>query len=285
MINAVSFYDHRRLHTVPYRTASQLRSISDRLCAEADLSVIENPRQVGQSYAEYLSKLGKTSFRQMIRQRLDFILEQAHSYDEFLVLASELGITVDDHGTQLSYKINGAQRPVRSDSFHGTDKYLLENVQKCLHQNAACQQIVQAAILTAAQSSSDAESFSAALEAQGIKVRVNKRTGAARYFLTDSEEDVVISEAALDNAWKYENILDAIARKDFPFAAASEAAAQSISAEDRFAAYQRVRAGAPDTLVQLATNQIERMTAKEMILRIQDKNGVSRKITIDRRHM
>jgi hypothetical protein len=47
MINAVSFYDHKRLRTVPYRTANQIRSISERLCAEADLSVITDPKQVG----------------------------------------------------------------------------------------------------------------------------------------------------------------------------------------------------------------------------------------------
>ena len=32
MINAVSFYDYKKLRTVPYRTARQIRDISDRLC-------------------------------------------------------------------------------------------------------------------------------------------------------------------------------------------------------------------------------------------------------------
>ena len=34
IINAVSFYDYKKLRTVPYRTAQQIRSISDRLCME-----------------------------------------------------------------------------------------------------------------------------------------------------------------------------------------------------------------------------------------------------------
>lgn len=48
IINAVSFYDYKKLRTVPYRTAQQIRSISDRLCMEAQLSVIKDPQQLGQ---------------------------------------------------------------------------------------------------------------------------------------------------------------------------------------------------------------------------------------------
>lgn len=50
IINAVSFYDYKKLRTVPYRTAQQIRSISDRLCMESQLSVIKDPQQLGQQY-------------------------------------------------------------------------------------------------------------------------------------------------------------------------------------------------------------------------------------------
>ena len=52
MLNAVSFYDYKKLRTVPYRTARQIRDISDRLCMEAHLSVIDNPQTIGQLYLE-----------------------------------------------------------------------------------------------------------------------------------------------------------------------------------------------------------------------------------------
>ncbi len=45
VINAVSFYDYKKLRTVPYRTARQIRDISDRLCIEAHLSVIDDPQK------------------------------------------------------------------------------------------------------------------------------------------------------------------------------------------------------------------------------------------------
>ena len=47
MINAVSFYDYKKLRTVPYRTARQIRDISDRLCMEAHLSVMMIHKRLG----------------------------------------------------------------------------------------------------------------------------------------------------------------------------------------------------------------------------------------------
>ena len=63
MINAVSFYDYKKLRTVPYRTAHQIRDISDRLCMEAHLSVIDDPQKIGQLYPENAGKKKSVSNR------------------------------------------------------------------------------------------------------------------------------------------------------------------------------------------------------------------------------
>ena len=63
MINAVSFYDYKKLRTVPYRTARQIRDISDRLCMEAHLSVIDDPQKIGQLYPENAGKKKSVSNR------------------------------------------------------------------------------------------------------------------------------------------------------------------------------------------------------------------------------
>lgn len=67
MLNAVSFYDYKKLRTVPYRTARQIRDISDRLCMEAHLSVIDNPQTIGQLYPENAGKKKSVSNRTEIR--------------------------------------------------------------------------------------------------------------------------------------------------------------------------------------------------------------------------
>ena len=94
IINAVSFYDYKKLRTVPYRTAQQIRSISDRLCMEAQLSVIKDPQQLGQLYPTYVQKKRTTSNRTEVRKKLNFCLERATNYAQFLQMAQELGISV-----------------------------------------------------------------------------------------------------------------------------------------------------------------------------------------------
>lgn len=46
ILNPVSFYDHKKFSTRPKKTIAELRDISDRLCMENDLSVIENPAKI-----------------------------------------------------------------------------------------------------------------------------------------------------------------------------------------------------------------------------------------------
>lgn len=91
IINAVSFYDYKKLRTVPYRTAQQIRSISDRLCMESQLSVIKDPQQLGQLYPAYIQKKRTTSNRTEVRKKLNFCLERATNYAQFLQMAQELG--------------------------------------------------------------------------------------------------------------------------------------------------------------------------------------------------
>ena len=93
IINAVSFYDYKKLRTVPYRTAQQIRNISDRLCMESQLSVIKDPQQLGQLYPTYVQKKRTASNRTEVRKKLNFCLERATNYAQFLQMAQELGIS------------------------------------------------------------------------------------------------------------------------------------------------------------------------------------------------
>lgn len=112
MINAVSFYDYKKLRTVPYRTARQIRDISDRLCMEAHLSVIDDPQKIGQLYPENAGKKKSVSNRTEIRKRLNFCLERATDYSQFLSMAKELEITPTIRGKHMSYLLEGAGRAV-----------------------------------------------------------------------------------------------------------------------------------------------------------------------------
>lgn len=123
MINAVSFYDYKKLRTVPYRTARQIRDISDRLCIEAHLSVIDDPQKIGQLYPENAGKKKSVSNRTEIRKRLNFCLERATGYSQFLSMAKELEITPTIRGKHMSYLLEGAGRSVRDNSLSDTDTF------------------------------------------------------------------------------------------------------------------------------------------------------------------
>ena len=143
IINAVSFYDYKKLRTVPYRTAQQIRSISDRLCMEAQLSVIEDPQKLGQLYPTYVQKKRATSNRTEVRKKLNFCLERATNYAQFLQMAQELGISVCQRGKHITYLLEGAGRAIRDTSLADTDKFTYAGLMECLEDNAAEQLFIR----------------------------------------------------------------------------------------------------------------------------------------------
>lgn len=84
VINSVSFEDGRKYRSTP-QTLYELRGISDEICREHGLSVIENPRvKAGKHYAEWKAEKEKRpTMRGMIREDIDVILAQARTIDEF----------------------------------------------------------------------------------------------------------------------------------------------------------------------------------------------------------
>lgn len=65
---------------------------------ESQLSVIKDPQQLGQLYPTYIQKKRTTSNRTEVRKKLNFCLERATNYAQFLQMAQELGISVCQRG-------------------------------------------------------------------------------------------------------------------------------------------------------------------------------------------
>lgn len=133
MVCAVSFYDHKKLYTRPYKTIAQLRDISDRLCVENDLSVIQRPGKLGYSYKEWSERRNGTSWKSEIRKRLNFILERVTSYEEFVDACVALNLYYNDRGKQTQFRLPGQERNVRGDTLDKkTGRYSAEGIRaKC----------------------------------------------------------------------------------------------------------------------------------------------------------
>lgn len=196
MLNAVSFYDYKKLRTVPYRTARQIRDISDRLCMEAHLSVIDNPQTIGQLYPENAGKKKSVSNRTEIRKRLNFCLERATEYSQFLSMAKGLEITPTIRGKHMSYLLEGAGRAVRDNSLSDTDTFTYAGICARLSDNAQEQKYLRKTITGILSTATGMADFADKLKTAGIETKVKKATGQVLYRAT-----------VLDGAWVPEDAL------------------------------------------------------------------------------
>ena len=91
-----------------------IRKISDLLCWENGLSVIENPKPSRGSYSTWLGEKPPT-IRQQLERMIDAALVDCKSFNSFLAALKGLGLEVK-RGKHLAFKIPGGKRFVRCDS-------------------------------------------------------------------------------------------------------------------------------------------------------------------------
>ena len=276
MINAVSFYDYKKLRTVPYRTARQIRDISDRLCMEAHLSVIDDPQKIGQLYPESAGKKKSVSNRTEIRKRLDFCLERATDYSQFLSMAKELEITPTIRGKHISYLLEGAGRSVRDNSLSDTDTFTYAGICARLSDNAQEQKYLRETITGILSSATGMEDFADKLKVAGIETKVKKATGQVLY-----------RAAVLDGAWVPEDALGSeftsegieYALKNGKMQIAEDA---EITLLDR---YQKLTIQYPEVCtaaVKLSGRQILSAGKNGLVLQVHDDNGNPAKLMVNK---
>jgi hypothetical protein len=279
IINAVSFYDYKKLRTVPYRTAQQIRSISDRLCMEAQLSVIKDPQQLGQLYPTYVQKKRTTSNRTEVRKKLNFCLERATNYAQFLQMAQELGISVCQRGKHMTYLPEDAGRAIRDTSLADTDKFTYTGLMERLEDNAAEQLFIHERIAKILPNVSTFADFAKLLQSEGVKIRVKKQSGQLLYKAVN-----------LDGTW-----IPADALGDgFTLGGLETSMKSGLEGLDEGHGtpiadlYRELTTEYPqncDTSVRLTARQICSAGKRGVLLQIQDANGNPAKLMMDNRHI
>ncbi|MBO6302247.1 MAG: relaxase/mobilization nuclease domain-containing protein [Ruminiclostridium sp.] len=116
--NSVSFVDGKKFYD-QRKTVYQIRDISDKLCRENGLSVIEHPMEHGLSYHEYVQRREGQSWKQFLRENIDRYILQARSWEEFLELMRKAHYEVKE-GKYISFRAEGEERFIRSKSL-GSD--------------------------------------------------------------------------------------------------------------------------------------------------------------------
>lgn len=279
IINAVSFYDYKKLRTVPYRTAQQIRSTSDRLCMEAQLSVIKDPQQLGQLYPTYVQKKRTTSNRTEVRKKLNFCLERATNYAQFLQMAQELGISVCQRGKHMTYLLEGAGRAIRDTSLADTDKFTYTGLIERLEDNAAEQLFIRECIAKILPNVSTFADFTKLLQSEGVKIRVKKQSGQLLYKAVN-----------LDGIWVPADALgDGFTLGGLEASMKSGVEGLNTSHSTPVAElYRELTTEYPlsyDTSVRLTARQICSAGKHGVLLQIQDANGNPAKLMMDNRHI
>lgn len=132
VVNSVSFMDGGKYHSSPSSYYKKIRQISDRLCRENELSVIEKPQGKGKHYAEWKAeKSGKPTVRGQFRAELDEIIKSSYTMTDFWKILKERGYTIKRR--QGKYKFPSVippfgKYPIRFDNLG--KGYTLDDIQQ-----------------------------------------------------------------------------------------------------------------------------------------------------------
>ena len=139
VINSVSYADGYKFYNAPADYA-HMREVSDRLCREFGISVIENPGGRSKNYGEWLAeKNGKPTHKGSIRADIDRAILASTTERDFIRVMKEMGYefkTRGKSGAPLKYP---ALKPPDAKGyfrFHKLgDGYALEQVKERILQN------------------------------------------------------------------------------------------------------------------------------------------------------
>ncbi|MEH6877899.1 relaxase/mobilization nuclease domain-containing protein [Priestia megaterium] len=115
VINAVNYEDGRKFHAHGQEAIDHVRKISDELCKEHGLSIVEKrSADVRYTLAEQsLLQKGKSSWKDEIRTAIDFSKEQATSFEDFQERLKDQGVQATLRGKNITYEHLESNKKVR----------------------------------------------------------------------------------------------------------------------------------------------------------------------------
>ncbi|WP_349346930.1 relaxase/mobilization nuclease domain-containing protein [Priestia megaterium] len=115
VINAVNYEDGRKFHAHGQEAIDHVRKISDELCKEHGLSIVEErSADVRYTLAEQsLLEKGESSWKDEIRTAIDQAKEQVASFEEFQECLREQGVQATLRGKNITYEHLESNKKVR----------------------------------------------------------------------------------------------------------------------------------------------------------------------------
>ena len=128
-INSVSFIDGKKYYNNRH-TYALMRQTSDSLCREYNLSVIEE-KPCGKHNIDYTKyykeQVKKSNYYSNIKDDIDYAIEQAYNYKDFIGIMMKMNYEVIDRSGKLSVKPFNRKRNIRIERAFGDD-YTIKNI-------------------------------------------------------------------------------------------------------------------------------------------------------------
>lgn len=133
VINTVSIYGGTKFYRSE-KDYQKMREVSDRLCREHGLSVIENPQSKGMNYGEWRAqKEGRPTVRGGIREDIDVAVKGCFNLREFFEAMQQMGYTIDTSGKYAKIKPPDYEHYFRFRSLG--DGYNIMDIENRLYNN------------------------------------------------------------------------------------------------------------------------------------------------------
>ena len=132
IINSTSYVDGYKYRNNFKDYFVDIRGISDQICRENSLSVIEKPKRRGMHYGEWLAlKEGRPTIRGQVRNEIDQIILSSYTMKEFWKIFEERGNCINRQGeniTHTSFIPACGKKPIRFTNLG--EGYSIEDIQK-----------------------------------------------------------------------------------------------------------------------------------------------------------
>lgn len=128
IVNSVSFIDGMKFYSNRSSTA-RLREISDDLCKEYRLSVLdEKPTSKGRIYFPYyLKNTNRNNYYKKTKRDIDIAIAKSSNYKEFIEILSSMNYEVQNRYGKLSVRNLDYKRNIRIERYFG-EEYSIDNI-------------------------------------------------------------------------------------------------------------------------------------------------------------
>jgi len=103
-----------------YGSTFAIRHLSDLICAEHGLSIIENPKpSKGRNYGKWFNGEKEPSWQDKLRSKIDEVLPSCAVFEDFIAAMIKAGYTVNTKRKHITFLAPGQKKPTRLDTLKG----------------------------------------------------------------------------------------------------------------------------------------------------------------------